>query len=144
MMPNYPFRIRPSLLAAIMKDSDEIEPCIHLLIINGNLRNTLFSSSMRCTKLLKVERFGWDLCSALGAYRLKKRKNQINNISRKIMTKYFNQTYERIFESKFYTSNFDMSFKGKWVPRLHTRGTYLIFHIKCDGEVKYFKYYKFV
>ena len=35
-----------------------------------------------------------------------------------------------------YTSNFDISFMGKWVPRVDTRGAYLIFHIKFDSEEK--------
>ena len=30
----------------------------------------------------------------------------------------------------FYTSNFVISYKGKWVPRVDTRGVYPIFYIK--------------
>ena len=39
----------------------------------------------------------------------------------------------------FYTSNFDMSCMGIWVPVYDTRGAYTIFHIKFDSEVKYTK-----
>ena len=34
--------------------------------------------------------------------------------------------------------------REKWVPRLDTRGTYPIFHIKFDDEVKDVKYIYFV
>ena len=48
-----------------------------------------------------------------------------------------------ITQVKIYTSNFDISCMGKWVPRLDTRGAYPIFRIEFDSEVKILQVYRY-